>query len=120
MVGAKRSKGALVSLVVWLLLRIDEAEGRVVELEDRLAVPGADELTRLREERDHYRSLAQSPTHNIVDEARFAAGIREGLERAATAADVLANGWVLVGAEMRAASAREVACRARALKEQVK
>ena len=33
MVGAKRSKGALVDLVNWLLSRIDELEARIRELE---------------------------------------------------------------------------------------
>jgi len=67
------------------IARAEAAEKRVAELEDRLAVPGADLVKRLNDERDHYRERSLGFEKALA--GQYARGIREGLERAAVVCD---------------------------------
>ena len=67
------------------IARAEAAEKRVAELEDRLAVPGADLVKRLSDERDHYRERSLGFEKALA--GQYARGIREGLERAAVVCD---------------------------------
>ena len=85
------------------IARAEAAEKRVAELEAELAGP----------------TEANPLAHNIVDRARFAAGIREGLERAAVECERERDEWSLA-CERERNSANGCALRIRAMKAEVK